>query len=175
MKEEIIEKAKLKASFGFIYRSYANKLFDYFWYRVGFRKSVAEDLVQETFYRAFKKIPSFKDRGLPYFTYLMRVAHNLLVNYYRAKSTISLENTGDIATGGHLKKIEKKMEAEQLWKAVGDLSDNEQDVILMKYKREMSVRDISQVMDKSENAIKLMLSRARKKLAHNPYVAELIF
>ncbi len=170
--QKIIEKAKLKASFGFIYRSYADKLYQYFWYRVGYRKPVAEDLMQETFVRAYQKFPSFEDRGFSYLTYLMRIAHNQLVNYYRSRKPVSLEQVGDIPVQD-LAKVEKDLEAQQLWKAVEDLSPNERDAMFMKYQREMSVREISQVMNKTENAVKLLLSRARKKLASHPLFQEL--
>lgn len=167
-----LEKAKLKASFGFIYRSYANKLYNYFLYRVGYRKAVAEDLVQETFVRAYEKFPNYEDRGFSYLTYLMKIAHNLLVNYYRMRQPVPLDKVTDIPV--HVfNEVEKKMEAEQVWKAVDNLSPNEQDVVYMKYQDEMSVHEISEVVDKSENAVKLLLSRARKKLANNALLKEL--
>ena len=165
---EIIEQAKLKASFGFIYRNYAKKLYQYFWYRVGYRKSVAEDLTQETFVRAYQKFSQFENRGFSYLTYLMSIAHNQLVNYYRRTRPVSLDQAGDIPVET-TPKVETEMEIERLWQAVDDLTANEKDVMFMKYQREMSVREISQVMDKSENAVKLLLSRARKKLAEHPF------
>jgi RNA polymerase sigma-70 factor (ECF subfamily) len=169
-----IEQAKLRASFGFIYRSYSNKLYNYFLYRVGYKEAVAEDLVQETFVRAYEKFGSYENRGFSYLTYLMKIAHNLLVNYYRLRQPIPLEQIEDIPIEV-FNEVEQKLEAEEVWKAVSDLSPNEQDVIFMKYQREMSVNEISQVIDKSENAVKLLLSRARKKLAGKPCLKQLVY
>ncbi len=168
-----LDKAKLRASFGFLYRTYSNKLYNYFLYRVGYREAVAEDLVQETFIRAYEKFSDYEDRGFSYLTYLMKIAHNLLVNYYRAKQPVPLETVAQEIPIQVFNEVEKEIEAEEVWKAVDNLSPNEADVMYMKYQREMSVHEISEAIDKSENAVKLLLSRARKKLARSSFLREL--
>ena len=57
---------------------------------------------------------------------------------------------------------------ESLWKAIGDLSPNEQDVLYLKYRRDLKIAQIAAIVGKSENAVKLCLSRARKKLSQHP-------
>ena len=70
--------------------------------------------------------------------------------------------------------LERKIEAEALWRVVQDLSPTERDAILMRYQKEMSIKDISRIMNRSENAVKLILSRARKKLAQHPYLRDMV-
>ncbi len=44
----------------------------------------AEDLTQEVFLRALRSLPQFEDRGLPFTTYLLRIASNLARDRWRA-------------------------------------------------------------------------------------------
>lgn len=174
---DIIKRAKANSQvFEELYKKYADKVYNYFWYRTGHQKDVAEDLMQETFFRAFKYLDRFQTRGYSYLTYLLTIAHNVLVNYYRSKKMIPLSELGDdIDIPAEITDtIERKVEAENLWRAVQDLSGTERDVILMFYQKEMPIKDISRVMGRTENAIKLVLSRARKKLAQHPYLRDMV-
>lgn len=171
---DIIKRAKIDPQvFQEVYVKYADKIYNYFWYRTGHQKDVAEDLMQETFIRAFQHLSKFQIRGYSYLTYLMTIAHNILVNYYRTRKMISLEDIGDMPIE-ITDTVDRKIEAEKLWRAVQSLSTLERDVILMRYQKEMSIKEIARVMDKTENAIKLLLSRIRKKLAQHPYIKDMV-
>lgn len=169
----LIKKAKTSPeAFELLYKKYAGNIYNYFWYRVGHQSEVAEDLMQETFLRAFAHLPKFKKRGYSYLTFLYRIAHNLLVNYYRTPRAISLESVGPVPVE-ITQQIEKKLEAENLWRAVQQLSPNEKSAILLRYKEGWSIRKIARSMGKTENAVKLLLSRSRKKLALHPCLKDM--
>ena len=174
---DIIKRAKANSQiFEELYRRYADKVYNYFWYRTGHQKDVAEDLMQETFYRAFKHLSRFQIRGYSYLTYLLTIAHNILANYYRSQKMIPMSELGDDfdVPAEITDSLERKIEAEALWRVVQDLSPTERDAILMRYQKEMSIKDISRIMNRSENAVKLILSRARKKLAQHPYLRDMV-
>lgn len=170
---DIIRRAKLNPQvFQEIYVKYADKIYNYFWYRTGHQKDVAEDLMQETFIRAFRHLPTFQIRGYSYLTYLTTIAHNILVNYYRSHKLIPLEEIGDVPVE-ITDTVNRKLEAERLWKAIQNLSVLERDVILMRYQKEMPIKEIAKIMGKTENAVKLLLSRTKKKLATHPYLNDM--
>lgn len=171
---DLIRRAKINPQlFHEIYIKYADKIYNYFWYRTGHQKDIAEDLMQETFIRAFKHLSKFQVRGYSYLTYLMTIAHNILVNYYRTHKLIPIDEIGNVPVE-ITSVVNRKIEAEKLWKAVQSLSTLERDVILLRYQKEMSIREIARVMGKTENAIKLLLSRTRKKLAQHPYIKDMV-
>jgi len=145
-----------------LYEKYKKKIFDYFFHRVG-EESIASDLTQDTFLRAFKYLNKFVPSNASYLTYLTKIAHNLLVNHYRKIKPSSLDDILHIANEHDLD-IDMILDKEKLWKTAEELSDIEQDILSMKYKEEMSVREIALILQKSENAVKLHLSRARNKL-----------
>lgn len=132
--------------------------------------------MQETFYRAFKHLSRFQIRGYSYLTYLLTIAHNILANYYRSQKMIPMSELGDDfdVPAEITDSLERKIEAEALWRAIQDLSPTERDAILMRYQKEMPIKDISRVMARTENAVKLILSRARKKLAQHPYLRDMV-
>ncbi len=155
--------------FGELYKKYADKVYSHFWYRTGHNKDVAEDLTQETFIRAFQHRKKFRIREYSYLTYLLTIAHNLLVDYYRNPKVISIESVGDIPDEvTSEQKYADKESASILWRAIQQLSYNEKTVILHFYQSDRKVREIAQIMGKTENAVKLLLSRARKKLQKHP-------
>ena len=147
-----------------LYKKYGKRVYNYLWYRAGRVKEVAEDLAQETFVKAYQKLPNFRLRAYSYFSYLKTIAHNTLVKYYKKPKTVSLEELGDIAEESAPDKSETKEASELLWQAIEKLPEAEKNIVLLKYREGRSVKEIAELTKKSTNAIKLVLSRTRKKL-----------
>ncbi|MBI2577660.1 MAG: RNA polymerase sigma factor [Candidatus Wildermuthbacteria bacterium] len=166
---ELIKKAKSNTQeYEKLYRKYASNIYVYLWHRVGRSKEIAEDLMQETFLRAFRSLSRFRDQGYSYLTYLIRIAHNLLVNHYRKPKETSLSSsTREFADEGEDLEgtVDRKLEADVLAATIKKLSPKEQELIKMRYKDDLSIKEISEKVDKTENAVKLSLSRTRKRLA----------
>lgn len=149
--------------FGELYEKYQHKVFNYFLYRVGGNTSLAEDLTQETFVRAFDALSHFEYRDIHYLSYLLMVAHNLLLNHYRMAKPILLADMSQLSVNAE-STAQKEAEVRLVWDAVHNLAPVEQKVLTMKYSKDFSVKEIAQKLKKSVNAVKLHLSRARKKL-----------
>ena len=155
-----------------LYTKYSDKIYNYLWYRVGHDDDITEDLMQEVFVRAYEHLPKFQIRGYSYLTYLLTIAHNVLVNYYKKPKAISLDAVGDVPyeVWGD---IEKEDDAKLLWRAIQQLSDKDKNILYLKYRNELKGKEIAQISGKSENAVKLSLSRSRKKLANHPYLEDI--
>lgn len=157
-----------------VYKKYADKVYNYFWYRTGHDRALSEDLMQETFLHAFERRGTYKSQGYSYLTYLLTIAHNLLVDYHRKKKTIPLDTiSADDIPYEIFDDIANKSDARALWRAIQELPRAHRDALLMFYQQNMPVRDIARVMGTSENAVKLTLSRARKRLSEHPYLQDL--
>ncbi len=172
---ELTKKAKENPKdYEAIYKKYNQQLFNYFWYRVGHQKDVAEDLTQETFIKAFQNLSKFKLRAYSYYSYLLTIAHNTLVNYYKKPKFISLESVGDVPIEvTQDQELDRKISAGLLWRAVQQLPQKQKDILLLRYQKELRIKDIARIVGKSENAVKLVLSRTRKKLAKHPYLKDM--
>ncbi|OGZ30990.1 MAG: hypothetical protein A3J00_04455, partial [Candidatus Niyogibacteria bacterium RIFCSPLOWO2_02_FULL_45_13] len=134
-----------------LYKKYGKRVYNYFWYRAGRIKEVAEDLAQETFIKAFQKLPKFRLRAYSYFSYLLAIAHNTLVKYYKKPKTVSLEELGNIAEESAMDKFKKGEAAELLWRAIEKLPETEKNIMLLKYREGRSVKEIAEITQKSAN------------------------
>lgn len=171
--KKLIETAKKNPrSFGGLYKKYADKVFNYFWYRTGHNKTLSEDLMQETFLKAFQNLQKFRIREYSYLTYLLTIARHLLIDHYRKPKSVPVEDVEDVPYEV-TEDIERKSDAEALWHAIQTLPASNRDVLLMRYQDEKSIKDIATITESTENAVKLNLSRTRKKLAQHPYLKDM--
>ncbi len=169
----LIERAQLdKEEFRLVYEKYAQAVYGYFVRRVG-EKGTAEDLAQDTFLHAFMHLDGYADRGIPYLSYLFTVAHNILANHYRRKKELPLEELDELPgdDGGEIPKAtEAQFDAQRVWNAALDLTVRERRVFFLKYWKERRVKEIAHATRQTENAVKLALSRGRRKLILHPLV-----
>lgn len=163
-------------NFGLLYEKYAERVFNYFYFHVNCRRDIAEDLRQETFLKAFTKIAFFelRDPAQTYLSYLLSIAHNLLVNYYRnQRFTISLDDMPAEAVP-YSNPLESVGDSYAIKKAIDQLPFTEKEIFLLRYDIQLSIAEIAHAIQKTENAVKLMLSRTRKRLSANPLLEELM-
>ena len=123
----------------------------------------AEDVAQETFLRAYRKIEQY-DGNRPFLPWLFTIARRLALNEIRSKSRkkeVSLpshppEETPDDkpASFGPLWQLAKKR-----------LSADSYAVLRLHYAEDLSIEEVSKVVGKGKTATKVMLHRARRKLS----------
>ncbi|MGD2146302.1 MAG: sigma-70 family RNA polymerase sigma factor, partial [Anaerolineae bacterium] len=70
-------------AFGDLYVLHLDAIYRYIFYRVRDEKR-AEDLTETVFIRAWEAIEGYEHRGYPFSSWLYRIAHNTVVDYYRA-------------------------------------------------------------------------------------------
>lgn len=174
----LIERSQKDTSaFGPLYQKYAEKIRGYFLRRVG-TKEVADDLTQDVFLHAFEHITHYRQEGVPYLNYLFTIAHNTLVNYYKKKKTVALDCADDVSdkeSERASRSREMQFDMQQVRSAAQDLARGERDALFLRYWQEKRIKEIAYAMDKSENAVKLALSRGRKKLITHPAVRPIAY
>jgi RNA polymerase sigma-70 factor (ECF subfamily) len=138
-------------------------MFRYFWYRVNRNIDVADDLTQETFTRAFANLSAYEQRGSSYRSYLYTIAHNLLVSHYRSTTELPLEAAERLANTNE-RDEHLRIDIEILWRLAERLPRLDQLVLTLFYRSRKPIREIGQLLGKSDNAVKLLLSRSRSKL-----------
>lgn len=144
-----------------LYLKYYIAIYYYFLKRLH-NEDVAHDFAQETFLKAYKSLSDFKLSNASYYTFLKRVAHNLLLNYYRKKEDLLMDHNSIDSFG--VRSTLFNLDHIFIWRAVDTLPSRYRDVFIKKYRDGMKIREIAKEYNKSDNAIKLILSRARKVL-----------
>lgn len=149
-----------------------------------------DDLAQEVFLRVFRSRKNYKPTA-KFSTWLYTITNNLALNALRdrrRKPVVSvkgsesgvmgarpLERLAEAPSGAMPSRVFAKVEmAEIVRAAVAQLSDEQRMAVILNKFEEMDYRQIALVMNKSEMAIKSLLSRARASLREilAPYLAE---
>lgn len=137
----------------------------------GFSKSKeeAEDLTHDVFIHLFIKLRAFKGKS-KFSTWLYSFTYNFCVNYvqrnvHKKKEKITVVTDvikDDIDEIDDAVLFELK--ADKLAKAMEMIDPNDRVILLMKYQDDMSIKELTQVLEIGESAVKMRLKRAKEKI-----------
>ena len=131
-------------------------------------RELAEDVTAAAFAKGLEELPRFEWRGVPYSSWLYRVASNLVARQRRLPGWIELPHSlaGDGASP--LEVVENRDRDATVRGAVGDLPADQRQAVLLRFAGELRNREIAEIMGRSEGAVKLLTFRAlttlRKRL-----------
>ena len=169
--EDLVRRAQQGHSEAFagLYEAYYDKIYRYVMFKTG-DSLEAEDLTEEVFLRMLESIGSFKWQGYPFTSWLFRIAHNLVIDYYRKSGRQKKTSLDDamrvVGTDGV--DIDRKLDVELSIKEVKDamvgLTRLQQEVLSLRFAGGLSVAETAEAMGKKENAVKALQHAAIKKL-----------
>ena len=143
-----------------------DKIYRYCYFKVK-NQHIAEDITQETFLR-FMESSHYKDVGRP-LAYMYTIARNLCMDEFRKvpMETLEIEKLKTKALKedmGQSRFEDAVVEKESLKQAMEALTNEEQELLLLRYVNEMSFSDLSKLYGKSRFALYRELSKITKKL-----------
>ncbi|MGA8014496.1 MAG: sigma-70 family RNA polymerase sigma factor [Candidatus Dormiibacterota bacterium] len=156
-----------RAAFAYLYERNVDRIFAYVLTLTKDRE-LAEDVTAATFAKGLEELPRFEWRGVPYSSWLYRVASNLVARQRRMPGWIELTPAlaGDGASP--LEIVEERDRAETVREAVRTLPDDQRQAVVLRFAGELRNREIAEIMGRSEGAVKLLTFRAlttlRKRL-----------
>ena len=167
-----------KGSLEVLFNKYKDKLYTYIFFLVR-KQDIAEDVFQETFYKAIQSLNAgkYKDDGR-FFPWLSRIAHNMVIDYFRAQKKMnsvshSEENENSYYQSSKIENIEDEMEQSQkqadVKKILAYLPDEQREVVVMRHYLDMSFKEISSVTGVSINTA---LGRMRYALMNMKKIIE---
>lgn len=126
---------------------------------------LAEELTQETFYKAYLSIKNFQGRCSLY-TWLCQIARNILINHQKKKSNQTQELNLDDCIG--VESIENilivKEQALQIHKALHRLNEPYKEVFTLKVFGELTYQEIAEIFGKTESWAKVTCYRAKEQI-----------
>jgi len=152
-----------------VYSTYYTPLYRYILSRVK-NKQEAEDLTQTVFLKIWKALPSWNTNHTSPLSFFFTVAHNSMIDHFRKNS--SKEIISDEVVADHLESnddsayedIKYDNTQEILKQAILKLSDDQQEIINLFYTNDLSYKEIAEITNKKEDAVRQIHSRAIKKL-----------
>ncbi|MFB4159498.1 RNA polymerase sigma factor [Geomicrobium sp. JSM 1781026] len=138
----------------------------------------SEDLLQETFIRAWKNVHRLNEIENPR-AWLFKIAHNASMDYLRKKKPIHLiekfiKSVPDPSLQPE-KYIQTKEESRELVDRINNLKDRYRKIILLRKVHEFSIRETADILKWSESKVKTTLHRAMKSLEDSYIQAEEVY
>ena len=156
-----------KGAYGFIVNHYKERAYSI---ALGYVGTIddAYDLSQEAFIKAYLNIKTF-DLSKSFFNWFYQILKRLCLNFLRDKKTIftneaiELDNlSSKNLTPEELN--EQKETYKIIWAAMGQLSVEAREIIILKEFKEMSYKEIAELLDIPQGTVMSRLYHARKTL-----------
>ena len=164
-----------KEAFGQLYTGYFTPIYRFLYWRSR-HKETAEDLTQTVFLKAYQSLPSFESTGTPFLSWLYTIARNLYLDHAKKKRSVLpdepetfwenlpgvLPPTEEASLGRENKEI--------LARALSGLSDDQLELVILRFIEDRSYEEIAKITGKNEEALRALNYRAmkllREKLKH---------
>lgn len=160
-------KEKTRQAFLAAYDEHADAIYRHVYFRL-LSKDKAEELVQETFLKTWQYLDSGNavDNLRPF---LYRVATNLIIDYVRKKKEASLDaaleaNPLAEPVGADERDVERKALLRQVKDSFAILSQEDRDLVTMRYVDDLDPREIAELLGITPNHVSVKLNRAVSKL-----------
>jgi RNA polymerase sigma-70 factor (ECF subfamily) len=146
--------------FAELYEDNFDRIYAYIARRVR-NRDVAEDLTSDVFHKALAHLPNFDWRGIPFAAWLYRIAANVVADQWKRAAKEIVEDPPEGSSEMDMEAIEHRA---LLFRLVDSLPADQRRVVTMRFAEEKSIRDISQLMGKTEGAIKQLQFRGLQNL-----------
>ena len=147
-----------------LYDRYELKIYSYIYRRTS-DQTLAEDLTAQVFLKMLEAIQSDRTWHSSFSGWLYRIAHNLVIDHYRARDrqkVVSIDDVPHMPDLGvnPLKAAELALDSEALRGAIRRLTDEQAIVISLRFFEGYSFAEIADMMEKTEGAVKALQHRA---------------
>jgi RNA polymerase sigma-70 factor (ECF subfamily) len=149
--------------------SYSNSIYSLI-VRIVQTNEDAEELTQDSFLKAFKKLDSFKG-DCSFSTWLFRISYNTAISATRKRKIefpmvdeAMMESVPDEVIETFFDPDENEIKLQKLEEAIGKLNVMEKTLITLFYSEDKSVAELARVLDLTPENVKVKLHRVRKKL-----------
>jgi RNA polymerase sigma-70 factor (ECF subfamily) len=145
----------------------------------------AEDLCQDTFYKAYRSLQTFREVEASFSTWLYTIARNTVLSELRKhrKIKVSLDQAseGTGITGLELLTIPVEMQPEQtllrnekvsmVREAINNLPEKQRSALILREYEQLDYQEIANILDQTVSSVKSLLFRARNsvRLQLEPY------
>ena len=149
---------------GELYDRYEAKIYSYIYRRTS-DQVLSEDLTAQVFLKMLEAIRKSNAWHSSFSGWLYRIAHNLVVDHFRRRdrqNQIPIDDAPTLIATKHnpVQTTELNLNAEYLRGAIQRLTDDQAEVISLRFLEGYSISEAAKLMDKTEGAVKALQYRA---------------
>ena len=158
-------RAKEPAAWDTLYAAHYEAIHRYAYVRVG-DPHVAEDLAAEVFLQAVRSIGRYEYRGIAFRAWLYRIAHNLTAGHQRRQLSRGPVDPlpDEPIIGAAVDLAEQVAGWSDLQAAVRRLTDEQQQVVILRFVEGLSLAEVAQATGRTAGAVKALQHRAVNRL-----------
>ena len=160
-----VKQGDMKA-FGKVYDLLVDKVYKYIYFKVD--KESAFDLTETVFLKIWENIGKYNHQvGNSFSSWVFRIAHNLVVDYYRFnKETLPLDTeiVDQNKSTSPIEFVEQSLSKDNLKSALERLKTVHQEVLTLSFLNGLSNEEVAQIMGKNEGSLRVLKFRALQEL-----------
>ncbi len=162
----ITDAKKNPERFGPLYEKYHTQIFRYIYQRMD-DQELAFDITSQVFIKALSNIHKYEYRGVPFSSWLYRIAKSELYQAYRdrkARKTVNVENMHIFEMIEEFEEDSSEENKNKLINCLASMKEKDMQLIELRYFEKRSYREIGEILEISENTAKVRAFRALEKL-----------
>jgi RNA polymerase sigma-70 factor (ECF subfamily) len=156
-----------RKAFGQLYDQLAPKVYGYFYYQLGGDAGVAETLTENVFAEVLARLSHYSVSQRGFVVWVLWIARNRLGAYLdsrRGRDLISTYNSTAWQEQGHGSDFNRPLTQSEVIYALAHLTEDEREVIVLRFLYGVSVRDVAHVLGNGEDLIKQVQARGLTNL-----------
>lgn len=167
--ELVVLAKKSRNHFGELYERYFDQIYRFVYKRLGGLEDVAGDLTQQTFMKAMANLHKYEERGLPFSSWLYRIAQNEVMMYFRSQKSvrhveIEERKLKDLITEAEITSYMSVDEQEKLIELMNGMEQEHLDLIELRFFQGLSFKEIADIYSITEPNAKMRVYRILEKL-----------
>lgn len=150
-----------------LYNKYYEQILRYIYQRID-DKDTAYDITSQVFLKALNNIHKYEYRGVPFASWLYRIAKSELYQSFRDKKARRTVNVDTSHLANVMEEMEEPIGGEEerrlLLHLIGELKEDEVQMVEMRFFEKRSFKEIGEILDITENNAKVKSHRIVKKM-----------
>ena len=164
---DLIKKAQNNPEqFGPLYKKYHEQIFRYIYQRMD-DVELAHDITAQVFIKALLNIKKYEYRGVPFSSWLYRIAKSELYQSFRdkkAERTINIDTVNVVAIIDEIESDETEENKKHLLYSLSLLKEKDVQLIELRFFEKRSFKEMGEILELTENNAKVKTFRALEKL-----------
>jgi len=149
-----------------LYNKYYEQIFRYIYQRMD-DKEMAHDITSQVFLKAMNNIQKYEYRGVPFASWLYRIAKSELYQSFRDEKATRTVNVDTVNLSEMIDEMEENFSEESrtaLLNAIKELAEDEVQMIELRYFEKRSFKEIGDILEITENNAKVKAHRVIQKM-----------